>query len=103
MTRPRFDPLIHPEQRLRICAYLLSLDEVVFGRIREHLGCSDSVLSKHLKTLSDAGYVQTKKEPDVPRPRTWVSLTSSGRSSTRGHLAALQDLASEEGPVDAMP
>ena len=92
----KFDSLIHPEQRLRICAFLLPAEQVVFGTIRDELGCSDSVLSKHLKTLAEAGYVETMKEADVPRPRTWVSLTAPGREATRGHLAALQELATAD-------
>lgn len=85
--------MIHPEQRLRICAFLLPAEQVVFGAIRDALGHSDSALSKHLRTLVEAGYVVTTKEADVPRPRTWVSLTTAGRDATRNHLAALQALA----------
>lgn len=95
---PRFDSVIHPEQRLRICAFLLPAEQVVFGAIRDALGHSDSALSKHLRTLAEAGYIATTKEGAVPRPRTWVALTTAGRNATRAHLAALQALATADGP-----
>lgn len=93
MTAPQFDPVIHPEPRLRICAFLLPVEEVAFGAIRDGLGYSDSMLSKHLRTLAESGYVVTTRESDVPRPRTWVALTSEGRTAAHGHLAALRELA----------
>lgn len=93
MTMPGFDLVIHPEPRLRICAFLLGAEQVGFSTIRDELGYSDSMLSKQLRTLAEAGYVRTNKEREVPRPRTWVSLTAAGREATRGHLAALQELA----------
>lgn len=101
MTTPAFDPVIHPEQRLRICAFLLPAEQVAFGTIRDSLSYRDSMLSKHLKTLVEAGYVDTTKEGDVPRPRTWVSLTAAGRAATRGHLAALQELAAADGQASS--
>lgn len=99
MTTPKFDSVIHPEQRLRICAFLLPVAQVGFGVIRDSLAFSDSMLSKHLKTLAEAGYVSMAKEDNVPRPQTWVSLTPEGRMATDGHLAALADLAAADGPT----
>lgn len=98
MSGHAFDPVIHPEPRLRICAFLLPTEQVAFGSLRDELGYSDSQLSKHLKTLVEAGYVTTTKEGDVPRPRTWVSLTDAGRVATQGHLAVLRDLAATVQP-----
>jgi predicted ArsR family transcriptional regulator len=55
------------------------------------LALADSVRSKHLKALEDAGYVKLdKRRPTVGRPRTWVALTEGGRSAFAGHLAELQ-------------
>lgn len=93
-----FDPVVHPEPRLRICSFLLPAEDVTFGAVRDALGYSDSMLSKHLRTLADAGYVVLTKESDVPRPRTWVSLSTEGRSAFLGHLAALRELAGDGQP-----
>ena len=55
MTPPLFDPVIHAPGRLQICAILSSVDEAEFALIRDTIQVSDSVLSKHLKQLEDAG------------------------------------------------
>ena len=38
-----------------------SVDEIEFVTLRERLDLSDSVLSKHLTVLAEAGYLQTRK------------------------------------------
>ncbi|WPR65117.1 transcriptional regulator [Glutamicibacter protophormiae] len=52
-----FNELIHAPIRLRICASLAPVQWAEFSHLRENLGITDSVLSKHLKQLTDAGYV----------------------------------------------
>lgn len=42
MTRPRFDAVVH-------------------GAVRDELAVSDTVLSKHVRVLEDAGYVQVRR------------------------------------------
>ena len=96
MTAPEpvFDAVVHAPQRLQICAMLARGGEVEFGVLREGLDVSDATLSKHLRTLTDAGYVELRR---VQRPRgqarTWVELTSAGSQALRGHFAFLQSLA----------
>jgi len=41
--------------------FLTPLQEVKFQVLRDELGVSDSVLSKHLKQLEEAGYVAFRK------------------------------------------
>ena len=60
---PVFDPVIHAPGRLQICAILSGLDDAEFAMIRDRIGVSDSVLSKHLKQLEEAGYVALAKAP----------------------------------------
>ncbi|TNC17205.1 helix-turn-helix domain-containing protein [Georgenia sp. 311] len=88
-----FNAVIHPEQRIRICAFLLANEEAAFSVLRESLSISESGLSKQVKVLVDAGYVRATKERGVSRPRTWVALTAEGRRATVGHLAALREIA----------
>ena len=74
---------------------LAAVRDVEFGTLRDALAIADSVTSKHLKALEDAGYVElAKRRPKVGRPRTWVSLTDRGRCAFAGHVAELQRLAS---------
>ena len=43
--------------RLKLTTMLTAVTEVEFAVLRDGLGVSDSVLSKHVATLADAGYV----------------------------------------------
>ncbi|MEU0481039.1 transcriptional regulator [Streptosporangium sp. NPDC006013] len=90
-----FEATIHAPNRLRICALLESAEQVEFGLVRERLGVSDSVLSKHVSVLMDAGYVQQTKAVRDTRQRIWLSLTKSGRAAYRAHVAALRAIVGE--------
>ncbi|NJP52883.1 helix-turn-helix domain-containing protein [Streptomyces sp. SBST2-5] len=92
-AEPRFDEVIHAPHRLRICAALAAASETEFSVLRELLGVSDPVLSKHLRTLQDAGYVAlTKPTGRGGRVRTWVGLTGKGRHALQAHVAELRRL-----------
>ena len=93
MTPPRFDPVIHAPGRLQICALLSASEEAEFAMIREAIEVSDSVLSKHLKQLEEAGYVRPRKAAADGRQRTWLSLTAEGRKAFAAHVAELTRLA----------
>lgn len=87
----KFDETIHAPLRLRACAMLAAADAVEFAAVRDMLGVADSVASKHLKVLVEAGYVELDKPPGQKgRARTWVSLTPAGRAAFAGHLTALR-------------
>lgn len=88
-----FDPVIHAPARLQIMAVLASVQEAEFAMLRQTADVSDSVLSKHLAALSEAGYVRLRKAAMDGRQRTWASLTRSGRAAFRAHVAALTMLA----------
>lgn len=84
------DPVIHAPNRLQMCCMLAAADTIDFATIREALDVSESVLSKHIKTLEEATYVAVRKTPLDGRVRTWISLTPAGRKALTGHLAALK-------------
>jgi DNA-binding MarR family transcriptional regulator len=84
-----FDQLIHAPVRLRICAALDPVREVEFGALLSMLGISKSALSKHVSMLAEAGYVAQRRAVRDTRQRVWLSLTVTGRSAYRGHVAAL--------------
>lgn len=90
---PAFDPMIHPPGRLQICAMLSAVDEAEFALIRDRIGVSDSVLSKHLKLLEEAKYIALRKAPFEGRQRTWVNLTRAGKAAFVAHVAELRRLA----------
>lgn len=87
-----FDAVLHPPARLQIAAVLAEADEAEFARLREITGVSDSVLSKHLSALAEAGHIVLRKAAADGRQRTWVSLTRGGRKAFKAHVAALEKL-----------
>jgi len=89
----RFDAVIHAPGRLQICGILSAADEAEFAMMRDTLEVSDSVLSKHLKALEEAGYIKLRKAAADGRQRTWASLTGAGRAAFSDHVAELQRLA----------
>ena len=92
MSKAGLDPLIHAPNRLEISALLMPLEEAEFRLLREELGVSDSVLSKHISRLEEAGYVRLRKSAVNGRQRTWARLTGKGRRAFITHVAALQAL-----------
>ena len=92
MSKAAFDTIIHAPNRLQICALLETTKELEFQVVKEQLDVSDSVLSKHLKVLEDANYVQITKRTEFTRQRTWLSLTSLGRKAFKNHLTELKTI-----------
>lgn len=88
----------HPRHRLNrlihqpIVAALVAAKELEFAFIRDAVEISDSVLSRQISMLHDAGYVTGRKGHVGTRPRTWLSLTHAGRTAYDDHLDALDEL-----------
>ncbi|AGS35879.1 hypothetical protein B841_12035 [Corynebacterium maris DSM 45190] len=99
------DPVIHPINRLRICATLNAAGatqgevhrEMKFATLRDHVGVSDATLSKQLSHLESAGYVHRNREYGLSRDRdvVWVQLTQKGKAAYDGHVAALREIAGQ--------
>lgn len=94
-ARFRLDEVIHAPVRLSIMTTLSGVDDAEFGALRDAVEVSDSVLSRQISTLEVAGYVKVKKGHVGKRPRTWLSLTSTGRRALAQHLAALREIAGQ--------
>ena len=99
---PTLDPVIHAPARLQIAGVLAAVSDAEFAVLRDAVGVSDSVLSKHLSALAEAGYVKLRKAALGGRQRTWASLTREGRRAFGGHVRALQALAAaaERAPAE---
>lgn len=95
-TAARFDEIVHAPNRLQICAILSAVSSAEFATVRESLGVADSVLSKHIRVLHEAGYLDVHKSTCASRVRTSLSLTSAGRAAYDGHLAALRAIVTNE-------
>jgi len=96
-----FDPVIHPPARLQIMAVLTEVQDAEFALLRTTTQVSDSVLSKHLAALGEAGYVALRKAASEGRSRTWASATRAGRKAFVAHVAALTALANLTGRIAA--
>lgn len=88
-----FDPVIHAPGRLQICAILSGVDQAEFSLLRDRLGVSDSVLSKHLKLLEESDYVALTKATQDGRQRTWANLTKQGKAAFKAHVVELNRMA----------
>lgn len=86
------DPLIHSPTRLELVTTLSAVSEAEFATVREVLQVSDSVLSKHVSALVDAGYLRSRKSSHAGRRTTWVGLTKAGRQALRDHVTAVRRL-----------
>ena len=89
---PQLDPLIHAPARLQVLATLSAVSEAEFVTLRTALDVSDSVLSKHISALAEAGYVRSRKSVRSGRRTTWITLTPFGRKALRAHVAALREV-----------
>ena len=92
MITPAIDTTIHSPIRLQICALLSNVKELEFKVLREQLEISDSVLSKHIKQLNDAGYIVINKRTESGRQYTWISLNGSGVKAYKAHVTALKKI-----------
>lgn len=94
---PLFDELIHFPARLRICGLLRSADALAFRTLEDALELPAPQVSRHLKALTEAGYVTVSKTPSAERTDArrvaWVRITPAGRRALDQHMAALALLA----------
>lgn len=88
----RIDADLGNPTRLGIVASLKNREKAEFKLLRESLGVSDSVLSRHISALEKSGIITVKKGYVGKRPRTWVSITSAGVQRLDGHVQALREL-----------
>ena len=87
-----FEPLLQAPARLQVMAILVQAQEAEFARLKELTSTSDSVMSKHLAALANAGLIKLTKTTAGSRQRTWASVTRSGRKIFQKHVAALQGI-----------
>ncbi|MCA1675702.1 MAG: transcriptional regulator [Actinobacteria bacterium] len=90
--RARLEDLVHQPVRFSMLAALARADELEFRFLRETLGVSDSVLSRQVSTLEEAGCVAVRKGHVGKWPRTWVSITPEGRRAFDDHLRTLREI-----------
>jgi DNA-binding MarR family transcriptional regulator len=85
-----FNAIIHSPVRLRLCSMLFDVESATFSLLRGELEVAESVLSKNISTLRDAGFVEVSKASLNSRTSTAVKLTKSGRIAYSAHVGALR-------------
>ena len=91
--RHDLDTLLLHGVRFSVLAVAVPADKVDFAYVRDALQVSDSVLSKQLTALDEAGYVRIDKVAEGRRARTWLHATEAGRTAFHRHRAALAAIA----------
>jgi len=82
ITVDEINKLIHEPSRLKIMGALMALEEdaeVDFTFLRNQLKFTDGNLGGHLEKLQAARYIRVRKTFIKRKPRTFVSLTRTGR------------------------
>ena len=95
--RHRLEPQLLHAVRFSIVATLAATEMAEFAFVRDTVEVSDSVLSKQVALLENAGHVAVLKGYAGKRPRTWLRLTPSGREAFARHLDALRDITRDGG------
>ncbi len=86
------DPVLNAPKRLGMMAVLVGSTSTDFAFLREHLGVSDSDLSKQAAALASAGYITITKSGHGRGAVTAYKATKAGRHAYRQHCAALRGL-----------
>lgn len=86
------DDVVHQRHRLGILTVLAEAKRVEFGYLKSTLNLSAGNLSRHITVLEEAALVAVEKGYEGKRPRTWVSITATGRKALAAEMAALRAL-----------
>ncbi|GAB3450510.1 transcriptional regulator [Actinophytocola sediminis] len=86
------DDVVHQRHRLGILTVAAESKRVEFGYLKDALELTGGNLSRHLTVLVDAGLLDMEKGYDGKRPRTWVSITQTGRAALAAEISALRAL-----------
>lgn len=85
--------VFHEPGRLAIMSMLIGAkDGLTFNKLKEDGDFTDGNLSRHIKTLEEAGAVKIKKEFVGSKPCTTVFITESGKAGFIEYLDALEDV-----------
>ena len=91
----KINKLIHEPSRLKIMGALMGLEndaEVDFTFLRNQLKFTDGNLGAHLEKLLTARYIRVRKAFVKRKPRSFVSLTRTGRWAFEDHVELLKKI-----------
>ncbi len=88
----QLDRVIHEKGRLSIMSLLAATPDLSFTELRNLLRMTDGNLTRHLRTLQEAGYVALTKTFHNRRPLTTCALTSAGRKAFQNYIDLLEQI-----------
>lgn len=89
--------VVHQRHRLGILTIAAESKRVEFGYLKDTLDLTGGNLSRHITVLVDAGLLNLEKGYDGRRPKTWVSITRTGREALAEEITALRALVDRHG------
>ena len=89
-SRDDIDDVVHQRHRLGVMVVLAEAKRADFAYLKKVLELTDGNLGRHLQVLEKAGYVELDKVFEAGKPRTWVTLTKSGRSALSDELDTME-------------
>lgn len=92
MSLDALDPLLTSPKRLRLLAILRSSAWADFSFLQDNVDVAKADLSKQMKSLTDAGYVSSKRAGGRRGGTAWFRITKQGRAAYDRHLEALRAL-----------
>jgi DNA-binding HxlR family transcriptional regulator len=85
--------LFHEPSRMAILSALCAASgDLTFTELKTLTGLTDGNLSRHLKTLEEAGVIRIRKAFVGVKPRTTVALTDKGLKRFDDYLSALSEM-----------
>lgn len=88
--------VIHEKARLGILTSLVSNSEgLVFTELKELCDLTDGNLSRHLKVLQEAGFVEVWKGTRHNRPQTLCRMTATGRARFVEYIGELEQVVAD--------
>lgn len=85
------DPLLHSQLRLAIVSLLLAVEEADFSYLKDKTQATSGNLSVQIDKLSEAGYIDVRKEIVGRKPRTSCRLTDKGREALNEYVNTLKE------------
>lgn len=83
--------MLHSQLRLAVVSLLLSVEEADFSYLKDKTQATSGNLSVQIDKLSEAGYIEVKKEIVEKKPRTSCRLTDKGRDALKEYVESLKE------------
>jgi len=85
--------VIHERARLGILTSLMTnRDGLSFVELKKLCDLTDGNLSRHIKVLSEAGFVTVEKSFKANRPHTRCDITQEGREAFASYIEVLESV-----------